>query len=200
MTGKKQQDTREHLLAVGERIIHGKGFAAVGLAQILAEAGVPKGSFYHYFASKDAYGVALLERYFVQYHQHLAGLLVQGTGRQALLAYFAGWQTTSCQSSGGSRCLVVKLAGEVSDLSEAMRQQLDAGMSGVLRLLAAAVVAGREDGSIAAGLPAWPLATALYQQWLGAALLYKVQHNPALYVAAHEACLQLLGEPPATVA
>jgi TetR/AcrR family transcriptional repressor of nem operon len=51
MVKKRFEDTREHLLAIGEHIILGKGFAAVGLAEILATADVPKGSFYHYFAS-----------------------------------------------------------------------------------------------------------------------------------------------------
>ena len=60
-------DTREHLLATGESIILGKGFSAVGLAEILGCAGVPKGSFYHYFRSKEQFGTALLERYFDRY-------------------------------------------------------------------------------------------------------------------------------------
>ena len=34
-------DTREHLLATGEALLRGKGFSAVGLAEILASAGVP---------------------------------------------------------------------------------------------------------------------------------------------------------------
>ena len=55
------------MLDVGRRIMAGKGFSAVGLNEVLAAAGVPKGSFYHYFASKDAFGEALLESYFEQY-------------------------------------------------------------------------------------------------------------------------------------
>ena len=57
-------DTREKLLAVGERLMHCRGFTALGLSEILATAKVPKGSFYHYFQSKEGFGVALLERYF----------------------------------------------------------------------------------------------------------------------------------------
>ena len=42
---------------------HRKGFATAGLDEILGRVGVPKGSFYHYFASKEAFGLALIERY-----------------------------------------------------------------------------------------------------------------------------------------
>jgi TetR/AcrR family transcriptional repressor of nem operon len=52
-----------------------KGYAAVGLNEILAAAGVPKGSFYHYFESKDAFGEALLESYFETYLEDLDAML-----------------------------------------------------------------------------------------------------------------------------
>jgi TetR/AcrR family transcriptional repressor of nem operon len=61
------KDTRSTILAAGQRIIGRKGFSAVGLTEILDGAGVPKGSFYHYFKSKDAFGEALLNAYFEDY-------------------------------------------------------------------------------------------------------------------------------------
>ena len=50
----RHDNTRQHILETGQRIIAGKGFASVGLNEILTTAGVPKGSFYHYFDSKEA--------------------------------------------------------------------------------------------------------------------------------------------------
>jgi len=49
-------NTKTHLLDTGYQLIASKGFTAVGIKQILDTAGVPKGSFYHYFASKKAFG------------------------------------------------------------------------------------------------------------------------------------------------
>jgi TetR/AcrR family transcriptional repressor of nem operon len=57
-------DTREHLLATGETLSLRLGFTGMGLSELLATAGVPKGSFYHYFRSKEAFGEAMLQRYF----------------------------------------------------------------------------------------------------------------------------------------
>ena len=48
-------DVRQHILDTGRSIILGKGFSAVGLNEILATAQVPKGSFYHYFKSKETF-------------------------------------------------------------------------------------------------------------------------------------------------
>src|ERR1700731_3886419 len=57
------QSTRDHLLQVGLRHIHTMGYAATGVKEILDEADVPKGSFYHHFASKEAFAKEVLELY-----------------------------------------------------------------------------------------------------------------------------------------
>ena len=63
----ERPDTRQHILDCGHQLVASKGFVGVGLAEILATAGVPKGSFYQYFASKEAFGCALLEQYMADY-------------------------------------------------------------------------------------------------------------------------------------
>ena len=67
MNKHTEHDTREHLLATGERLCLQRGFTGMGLSELLKTAGVPKGSFYHYFRSKELFGVALLERYYEDY-------------------------------------------------------------------------------------------------------------------------------------
>lgn len=195
MSARFFDDTREHLLATGEGIMLGKGFAAVGLAEILGAAQVPKGSFYHYFESKEGYGVALLERFFGGYLQLLDDLVANPAlnGRAKLDTYFGGWcGAADCQAGGESRCLVVKLTGEVSDLSQAMRYALERGIAGIVERLSACIVIGRADRSIPPGLPADVLAAGLYQLWLGAALVTKVRHTQAAFDAAKAATERML--------
>jgi TetR/AcrR family transcriptional repressor of nem operon len=172
------RDTREHLLATGEAVIRGKGFAAVGLAEILAAADVPKGSFYHYFKSKEAFGVDMLQRYFQRYALQLQTLLARpgASSRELLLDYYGRWASHeggNCQQA----CLAVKLSGEVSDLSEPMREVLAAGMHQVEARLAEAIRAGQRDASLHADLDADVLAPALYTLWVGAELMAKVQRS-----------------------
>ncbi len=173
------QDTREHLLATGEAVIRGKGFAAVGLAEILAEAGVPKGSFYHYFRSKEGFGADMLERYFQRYDQDLKAILLQrpSSGRERLLGYFRLWLSRHEGESCAQGCLAVKLSAEVADLSEAMREVLVDGMQRVELRLSQAIRAGQEDGSLSPELDAAGMAASLYQLWVGAELLAKVQRS-----------------------
>ena len=108
-------DTRATILAAGQRVMSGKGFAAVGLNEILSAATVPKGSFYHYFASKDAFGVAMLESYFMAYHAEMDAMLgsAHGTVAERLLAYFASWKANQSFLDCQGKCLAVKLGAEV---------------------------------------------------------------------------------------
>ena len=92
----RHTDTRQHILATGKHIIATKGFSSVGLAELLQASEVPKGSFYHYFKSKELFGQALLEDYFTDYLAQLDTLLQTPglSGRDRLLRYFEQWSTT----------------------------------------------------------------------------------------------------------
>ncbi|AQR65621.1 TetR family transcriptional regulator [Aquaspirillum sp. LM1] len=172
-------DTREHILATAEPLVLGRGFTALGLSELLSTAGVPKGSFYHYFRSKEHFGEALLERYFAQYDARLAVQFApeHGRMRDRLLSYFAGWIAQACQADRHGNCLAVKLAGEVCDLSEPMREALARGMAQVCVRLSEAIRQAVADGSLAPVADPSALADALYASWLGAALRTKVMRD-----------------------
>src|SRR5450830_929227 len=172
-------DVRENILATGQRLMAGKGFSAVGLSEILAEAGVPKGSFYHYFGSKDAFGEALLESYFDGYLADLDKILNQPglTMAQRLLNYWHAWRDTQSFFDCQGKCLAVKLAAEVADLSEAMRLSIKRGTAGIVSRLAAAIEAGVAEGSLAIDGDAESVAQSLYQLWLGASVMVKIGRN-----------------------
>ncbi|MDE1167809.1 MAG: TetR/AcrR family transcriptional regulator [Pseudomonas sp.] len=176
---KKAEATRQHILDTGRQLVLHKGFAGVGLLEILKTCGVPKGSFYHYFPSKEAFGCALLEQYVADYRLRLNALFAvhTGTGRERLMRYWHAWIDDPDTGGWAEDCLVVKLAAEVADLSEDMRRVLDDGVTALVARIAAAVREGREDGSLPPGAEPQALAQVLYQMWLGAALLAKLSRN-----------------------
>src|SRR5258705_1261211 len=55
---------REILLTSGLRLVHERGFARASVRDIVAAAGVPQGSFTNHFRTKEAFGLAILERYY----------------------------------------------------------------------------------------------------------------------------------------
>ena len=188
-------DVRDNILAVGQRIMSGKGFSAVGLNEILTQAQVPKGSFYHYFSSKDAFGEALLANYFEHYLADMDAVLgAPGqTMAQRLLAYFDLWRANQSFMDCQGKCLAVKLAAEVADLSEAMRAVLDGGTAAIVDRLGAALEGGVADGSLALADSPRQVAQNLYQLWLGASLMVKIVRGPQPFDAAMAATRRMLG-------
>ena len=57
------QQTKELLLAKGAEILHRKGFHDSGIQEVLEATGVPKGSFYYYFKSKEDFGLQVIDIY-----------------------------------------------------------------------------------------------------------------------------------------
>ena len=108
-------DVRQHILEVAHPLFLRKGFTAVGLAEILAAAQVPKGSFYHYFGSKEAFGEAVLETYFTDYLARMDAQLAQpGPAVQRLIAYFDDWLETQTSDDAESRCPVASALSNVA--------------------------------------------------------------------------------------
>ena len=171
-------DMRRHILDVAHPLFLRKGFTAVGLAEVLAAARVPKGSFYHYFGSKEAFGEAVLDAYFADYLARTDAILTaSGTAAQRLVAFFDDWLDSQTGDAAQSRCLAVKLGAEVCDLSESMRAALARGTRGVTDRLARCIAAGKADGSLPHAPDPASTAIALYQGWLGASLFAKITRD-----------------------
>ncbi|MBR7746877.1 TetR/AcrR family transcriptional regulator [Undibacterium baiyunense] len=190
-----QQDTRERILSTGQALILGKGFSALGLSEILSAAAVPKGSFYHYFQSKEGFGVAMLERYFADYQIRTNQILLNEAvpARERLINYFAVWQQQAESSACHKLCLAVKLAAEVSDLSEAMRLALTAGMQGITQKIAVVLQEVQRDGHVSAEVNTAELAEFLYATWVGASLLSKVHLQMRPMEVAMQQTKKILG-------
>ena len=190
---KRHSETRQHILDVARALMTRKGYTSVGLAELVAAAEVPKGSFYHYFKSKDEFGQALLDQYFSDYLNAVDTLLV-GTNPAAerLLGYFHYWAQTQCSDSPTDKCLVVKLGAEVCDLSEGMRLVLDRGTQAINARLERCIEQGHVDGSITSAISNATLAQSLYQVWLGASLMMKIGKRPDAFEDAMSLAKRLL--------
>lgn len=196
MASKMQEaNARSSIIAAGRALLSQKGFSAVGLSEILRTAGVPKGSFYHYFGSKDDFGAALLCSYFDEYHAEMDQLFARPGLRadEKLMLYFASWLESQAVNQCQGRCLVVKLGAEVSDLSDPMRRALHNGTDGIISRLEAALQSGVEGGTLSPEIVDQSLAVSLYQLWIGASVMAKITRNPKPLDAAMLTTRKLLG-------
>lgn len=193
MTSTNYADVRQGIIDAAMPLFMHKGFNGVGLTELLGAAKVPKGSFYHYFGSKEVFGAAVIDSYFERTLARIDDLLAQGaTGREGLLNYFEDWR--ECQLGEASQCLAVKLGAEVSDLSDVLRAALHQGVSGITSRLGQCIERGMADGSLLQGLDPKVLAVALYQSWVGASLLAKINHDRAPLDTAMAGTQQVLNQ------
>ncbi|ADT89355.1 TetR/AcrR family transcriptional regulator [Vibrio furnissii] len=189
----KTHDTRQHILEVGYQLVVNRGFTCVGLSELLKSADVPKGSFYHYFKSKEQFGEALIEAYFAHYLDKLDALFNGngGTHYQKLMRYWHFWtEQNSCNCSAG-KCLVVKLAGEVADLSEPMRLALLKGTNAITARVAECIEQGIQTGELHVQ-NSQLTSELLYNLWIGASLLNKIRQDDVSLQQALLATEQLL--------
>ncbi|EHB56197.1 transcriptional regulator, TetR family [Mycolicibacterium rhodesiae JS60] len=143
---------KERLLRQGMRLFYTQGFHGTTVDAILASAGVPKGSFYHHFGSKDVFGQAVLDRY-MQFQIDLFGkwaVKKNLTTSAKLVGYFKEISQIFVKSGYQRACLVGKFSTEVAAGSETFREQLDAQMqswkASIVELLAAGQAAGDVRG------------------------------------------------------
>jgi TetR/AcrR family transcriptional repressor of nem operon len=186
---------RATILATGQEIMSRKGFSAVGLTELLKDAGVPKGSFYHYFASKEAFGEAMLAAYFDGYLAEMDAMVARSdlTGAARLIAYFAAWRDNQGALDCQGRCLAVKLGAEVADLSEPMRLTLKTGTAEIIARMTRMIEDGVADRSLAVTGAAADLAASLYHLWLGASVMAKIVKTHDPFDTSLRSTRQLLG-------
>jgi TetR/AcrR family transcriptional regulator, transcriptional repressor for nem operon len=124
------QSTRERLVQTGLHKVLESGWAATGIDVVLRECGVPKGSFYHYFSSKEAFGFALLDSYQAFFMRRLTKWFAQHPtdNLESLSAAMEGFladSVTGMERYGYRRgCLLGALGQEVASLHDGFRAKL----------------------------------------------------------------------------
>jgi TetR/AcrR family transcriptional regulator, transcriptional repressor for nem operon len=176
-------DVRRRLLAAGLDLVHGRGFAASGVKDVTDSAGVPKGSFYAYFASKEAFAAAILEHYWADIEERILPILEEeGPAQERVTRFFHALADEHEDADFLLGCLIGNLSLELGGSSDATRDQLASILGRWDAALAACVRSGqRRSGGVRTDLDAEELASSLIEAWEGAALRGKVSRSRVPY-------------------
>lgn len=175
--------TKERILEAAEEIMLQKSFHSVGLNEILSAVKVPKGSFYHYFQSKEQFGVELLKHYVADATAFKRRALlteeIAGNPLERLLTLFDMMIARLLENGCQRGCLVVKLSTEVATFSDDMRAVLAGGMREWQDVLEQVILEGQKKKVIRKDLDAMVTASMIQDLWMGASQRVQVQRSVA---------------------
>lgn len=170
-----KQEVRTALLDVGMDMMFEKGYTNTGIQEVLTALRVPKGSFYHYFDSKETYAVEIVRHFDQSYSANLIRVLrnPKETPLQRLRTYCNSTLSTLEAQQCRRGCLIGNLSQEMSDQSEVLRKELCAVMVKWREIFAACIGEGQESGEITKARPAVALAELFLCGWSGAVMRAK---------------------------
>ena len=174
-------NTRERIIETGAAIIHRKGFNHTGIQEVLTAAGVPKGSFYNYFNSKNDFGLAIVD-YFSDHFKHIAGRTLNDTAISPLNRIYqfltAFMQDFESQNYAGG-CPIGNLAQEMGDLNPEFRAKLKESIDMMINAYVQVLTAAQQDGKISKSLNAKEAASFIVAGWHGAIIQMKLTKSLA---------------------
>ena len=175
----KDTDTRERILAAGIELFSGKGFHGTGLSEILKLAGVPKGSFYHYFSSKEEFGVVLIERTRDDCLEEVRPILSdRKLGPLRRLRAMFELLLEKAEANGPTvECLISKLALETAILSDQVHAAVKCAYQQWNSLLAQVIREAQAAGEIDPEQDADRLGRVLVMLWEGATMRMQIDRN-----------------------
>ncbi|QWW69787.1 TetR/AcrR family transcriptional regulator [Rhizobium sp. WYJ-E13] len=178
---KPNAQTRQKLIEAGLKEIHANGFAATGIQKIVDDINVPKGSFYNYFDSKEAFGAEVCDRYSEQALARLTGFLADADKPplRRLKAYFDDRAASFALRGFVQGCVLGNFSAETVDHSELIRQHVATHFRRWSGVIAACLAEAQRDGALAGDLPADTLADFILNSWEGALLRMRAERGAA---------------------
>jgi TetR/AcrR family transcriptional repressor of nem operon len=181
-------ETREALLRAGVAVLTEKGFSSTGIEEILRSANVPKGSFYHFFASKEAFGIELIDRYALYFAKKLDRCLtnVEMSPLERLHDFVKDAEAGMRRYAFARGCLVGNLGQEMGTLPEAYRERLRGVLADWEARTEQCLREAQAAGEISSEIDCAHVATFFWIGWEGAVLRAKLDGGPnALRVFAN---------------
>lgn len=188
---------KERLLREGMKEFFAHGYHGTTVDAVLEGAGVPKGSFYHHFGSKEAFGKAVLARY-MRFQMELLDRWAAEPGRSTSekLAGYYGELARNVVASGFQRaCLTGKFSTEVSATLEGFREALAVDLREWLTRLRDVLATGQHSGDVRRDRSADELAAALLALIQGGFAIALAMRDEASLNAV-SATIPMLIEPP----
>lgn len=175
-----KRDTKSELIKAGMELLGTQGYNATGIDAVLKRAGVPKGSFYHHFASKEEFALAVLETFSGRFLSRLDILLSDPSATPlARLRLFLEKGLERLADHGCTiGCLIGDLGQEMAAHNERLRSRLDDIIRSWRGRFASCIREAQQAGELPEVYNPHLIAGFILSGWEGAVLNAKVMNSP----------------------
>jgi TetR/AcrR family transcriptional repressor of nem operon len=179
--GMSRPSNREKILTEGLRVVHERGFAGASVRDIVHAAGVPQGSFTNHFASKEAFGLEVLDLYFSRASEQIRDTLANEALRplQRLRAYFEARKRRLLEDGLRKGCLFGNFTADMGEHSEPVRLRILEIFAHVRQAIADCLRAAVAAGEVPSGLDCDAVAAFVVASMQGAILISKAERSLA---------------------
>ncbi|MFG2266575.1 TetR/AcrR family transcriptional regulator [Streptomyces sp. NPDC048720] len=193
----RTSDAKEKILTAAHTLIEQRGYSALGVAEICKTAGVPKGSFYYFFESKEALALAVIDEHWAEEQRDWNRIL--GSDAEPLERLRQLFEATEASQRAGqencgaiSGCLFGNLSLEMSNQTDAIRQRLQQIFESQAEMVARVITEAQERGEV--NVPdTRAAAQSVVAQLEGQVLFAKLYNNTSPLGTLWANCLALLG-------
>ena len=193
----RTSDARERILAAGAELFGSRSYASIGVAEICAVAGVPKGSFYYFFPSKQALALEVIDQHWDWQRGEWTRILTAQAPivdrLRDLFVATAEMQSDALKGTGAVvGCLFGNLALEVSAQEDPVRDRLQAIFEEQITIVETALREAEDAGQLTLA-DARDSAKAIVAQIEGLVLFAKLFNDPGQLDSLWRSSMRLLG-------
>ena len=171
----KREQKKEEILLAGMSVMKESGYNGTSVKDIVDAAGVPKGSFYNYFDSKESFALDAID-FAANDGRGYAEAVLKASDvapLERLMNFFKSGTDCACEHEFKVGCFIGNMCQEMADSSERIRCKLDQVLNGNTRMIASVIEEGQSDGTISSSGDAKMLAEFLFNAWEGALMRAK---------------------------
>jgi TetR/AcrR family transcriptional repressor of nem operon len=174
-----RKDTRKALVWCGTELLTERGFQITGIDEVLKRVGVPKGSFYHYFKSKDDFGHAVIDNYDDYYAKKMDRIFgdTSQSPLQRLVNFTVNAKNGMVKFDFKRGCLIGNLGQELAALDTQFRERLEGVLVSWEKRVSDCLSEAIDIGEVAPGQDPQALSRFFWVGWEGAILRSKLMRS-----------------------